>query len=777
MTKKILALVMAAILAVTMLTFPAFAADSDVEKITIDKDNKRFSITWGSVEGASKYEVRISNGSQTTTKVVSASDKVQYEYVHSYGTYGGTYNVQVIATDEKGFIKKTISYAPVEIPIQAGSSTLNVVNAGGKTTATWGAQSGVSSYTVLISYKDGSTTKTLTVKDVSGTSYSFSDPSYDKLTAIKVIMGEKTEIASWTKGSNGGNNSGYGNVYAYRQSPNSPYVTIQWQGTGASFYTVVYSSYATGNQTTQPISGTSTTIYVPYGSNVTFTVYANGNSNPIGYAYLAAGATSSGGNNNPGYGSTVVAYRTGNGQVTVQWQGNGASTYTLIYSSSIFGTQSMVVNGTYATISFPDGYDCIFTVFAEGNTSVPIGYTKLAAGANSSNSGNNNSQGGITTQGQNCTVNVYGGQATVTWGATGSPSYNVMYYVDGQSYGGSTQIAYTNSATFPVVTGRNYTVIITSYNGQPVAYAQFSAKSGSSNNSGLSNITKTEVKNLKATPKSSYLTNISWDKKSGAAYYQIDFGPLDGSYESQVSYLTNVDIPYGSNTKYQVTVWAISSAGKASEVGHIYNVPGTDADKTPSAKDYVTNLKATSGNKKVTLSWTAANGASSYTIYYKRATSSKWIKAGSVKKNAVNLNGLTNDVTYNFKVVANGNDSGIATIAPSTTPRTVVAPDPDDGDDDVSLDDGLKLTGVSSNSKGSLTASWNAVSGATSYRVYVAEGASSTYKNKGTFTGTSATITGLTSGKTYKVRVVKIPVDGDLKSALQACPYLTVTVK
>lgn len=74
-------------------------------------------------------------------------------------------------------------------------------------------------------------------------------------------------------------------------------------------------------------------------------------------------------------------------------------------------------------------------------------------------------------------------------------------------------------------------------------------------------------------------------------------------------------------------------------------------------------LTATASSGKVRLSWiTELSGKC--TVYYKRSGSSEWKLAGTVSKSKVNISGLKNGVSYDFKVVIDGVESEVVTATP-----------------------------------------------------------------------------------------------------------------
>ncbi len=81
-----------------------------------------------------------------------------------------------------------------------------------------------------------------------------------------------------------------------------------------------------------------------------------------------------------------------------------------------------------------------------------------------------------------------------------------------------------------------------------------------------------------------------------------------------------------------------------------------------------------------------------------------------------------------------------------------------------------------SESAGTIELTWNDA-GAASYIVYVAKSSTGRFTRYGTFTGTSATISGLESGAEYSIRVIRSDYTGELWEALGRYVPTNVTVK
>lgn len=547
--------------------------------------------------------------------------------------------------------------------------------------------------------------------------------------------------------------------------------TVYWNSVGyGATYTIYVNGMATPYQTVNVNSFT-----VPAGITLVTVKYTyNGMSGTVGSVTMPATGNSTGVGNSASGSSN---YFTANG-ITISkstaytvatWTADTAAAGYFVTYKNLTTNEEKVVFTAEAAIQLPFSYLDKWSIsvdkFVNGIRST-IGFTTVYPTGT-----NTNVTGSTTTAGTNCTVISSATSSTLTWTAsTGAAYYKVYYIVNGQS---QTTTTTTTSVVIPVGNSTDFTVLVVDSNNVTVAYA--SVKKASSGSTNIGNATTT-IKNLTLTAKNSWTTTVSWDKVNGAAAYLIMYAPYGSSATQEASSLTNsCDIPFGSGSNYVVYVYALLSNGGTKMVGeatHIAGSEGSTAEPEDETKDYVTNLKGVSGeSKKIKLSWDAAKDATKYTIYYKRSSNSEWIKAGTTSKCAVNLNGLTNGTKYDFKVVANGNDSGILTIAPSTTSKTVLAEDPEDVETVALVPE---ISSATSSKSGTATIKWAKVDGATSYKVYFAEEGSNTYRSKATVSTTSCTITGLDDG-TYKVRV-KALVDGEW-TALADCKYVSVTVK
>ena len=197
-------------------------------------------------------------------------------------------------------------------------------------------------------------------------------------------------------------------------------------------------------------------------------------------------------------------------------------------------------------------------------------------------------------------------------------------------------------------------------------------------------------------------------------------------------------------------------------MGNYYTAKFSLIVSAPKVPSKPTNVKATTGDKQVTLTWTAAEGAASYTIY--RCDSGKYTKINSTTKTTYTVTGLTNGTEYKFLVRAFNSAGGSAFSTAdlvSATPKAAVTTVP------------AKPT-VSANVQDKVvTFSWNAVAGATYYKLY--NYSNGKYGLIATVNGTSYRLRYLKNGTTYKVLVRAFNEKGG--SAFTTADLISVTPK
>lgn len=173
-----------------------------------------------------------------------------------------------------------------------------------------------------------------------------------------------------------------------------------------------------------------------------------------------------------------------------------------------------------------------------------------------------------------------------------------------------------------------------------------------------------------------------------------------------------------------------------------------------------TNLAAVAGDAKVTLSWNAVSGATSYTV--KSATTSggpyTTVAAGLTSPNYIN-SGLTNRTTYYYVVSASNSAEESANSAQASATPVAVTPTAPAAPTNL----------VATAGDATVTLNWGAVSGATSYTVKSATTNGGPYTTVATgLTSPSYTNTGLTNGTTYYYVVSASNSAGESANSVQA---------
>ncbi len=233
---------------------------------------------------------------------------------------------------------------------------------------------------------------------------------------------------------------------------------------------------------------------------------------------------------------------------------------------------------------------------------------------------------------------------------------------------------------------------------------------------------------------------LTWSAVPGATSYAVDQnGNSIGSATSASDTVTGLT----DGTEYSFTVSASDGGGTSAPSSPATATPEPPAPATP------TGLVATAGNARVTLTWSAVPGATSYDVY-ENGKSSGWVTNA-----AHTVTGLTNGTRYSFTVSAtDGGGTSAQSAAELATPVDAVPAPPT----------ALAASAVSADGA---TLTWAASAGATGYSVFA----------NGTEVATSATsstvVTGLNPGTPYSFAVTASDAGGT-SAPSSAVPVVTV---
>ena len=199
--------------------------------------------------------------------------------------------------------------------------------------------------------------------------------------------------------------------------------------------------------------------------------------------------------------------------------------------------------------------------------------------------------------------------------------------------------------------------------------------SGCSSSSKSSTTKPSAPSNLTATAADAQVT-LSWSASTGATNYKIYESTTSGGAYTYVGTTTNTDYTVTgltNGTPYYFVVTAVNSAGESGYSNTANATPSTATSK-PSAP---ANLVATAGNARVSLTWNASTGATSYNIYDSTTSGSTYTKIGTAANVNYTVTGLTNGTKYYFVVTAVNSfgESGYSNQA-NATPNAAITPPP-----------------------------------------------------------------------------------------------------
>ena len=230
---------------------------------------------------------------------------------------------------------------------------------------------------------------------------------------------------------------------------------------------------------------------------------------------------------------------------------------------------------------------------------------------------------------------------------------------------------------------------------------------------------------------------LTWKAVSGAASYRIYRSESRGTGYSLLgttSSTSYVNTGAAAGKTYYYRVKAVNRDGMASGYSNI--VSGKAKTAAPAAPS-VTAGNSSTGKPRLT--WKAVSGATSYRIYRSESRGTGYSLLGTTSSTSYVNTGAAAGKTYYYRVKAVNRD-GVASAYSNIVSgkATLSAP---------VLNIGLSV------SSGKPMLAWDAVPGATSYRIYRSTTRGSGYSLLATTTSTSHVNTSAVKGKTYYYRV------------------------
>lgn len=281
---------------------------------------------------------------------------------------------------------------------------------------------------------------------------------------------------------------------------------------------------------------------------------------------------------------------------------------------------------------------------------------------------------------------------------------------------------------------------------------------GTSDNSNPQNVTTNQV-SAPGAPTANAASNktttsftANWSSVTGATSYRLDVSTSNGfdSFvtENKTVAGTSENVSgLSPNTQYFYRVRAVNDGGTSgnSNVENVFTNQDVPDQPTASA---ATNITQTS----FTANWSTVSGATSYKLDVSTSQNFGTFLNGhenlTVNSTSHNVSGLEPGEGYHYRVRA-VNEVGASGNSNTTTVNTL-APDP-------VAPEAPTATAATSVTENTFTANWSQVTGVTEYTLDVSTKSNfndfvSGYENKAV-TGTSHSVTGLSSGTTYYYRL------------------------
>ncbi len=235
---------------------------------------------------------------------------------------------------------------------------------------------------------------------------------------------------------------------------------------------------------------------------------------------------------------------------------------------------------------------------------------------------------------------------------------------------------------------------------------------------------------------------VTWNPVPGATHYSVQLAATAGGTSVNNGNVSNGKTSYtATGLTNEQTYYArvrVNSPIDSTYSGDSIVTPTTSLPEAPST------LSGIGGNTQASLTWDVVDGATGYTIYRRSSLSqTPAVPVGQVSGTLFFDSGLTNGTDYFYSISAvNASGEGAWSaqeekVRPESS--LLLAP--------------ANLSGVPGNSE--ITLIWDSVPGATAYYITAATtpGGPRVESTSATNGKTSATLTGLTNGQKYYVRV------------------------
>ncbi len=740
MTKRILAIVLAVVMAMSVLMVEAFAYDY-MTGLQATVSGNSITVSGYAVSGASSYKITVKCGTSTVYNgTVSSTSTVVTTSLY------GTHSVDVDAFSGANGSGDRIGSGSTKCDVQRSTTSngITVTSSGSGVTVTWTKDPAISSYFVSYSYYDAYNQRQ--TSSTSGAGSATINVAYEKLISVSVYAGSSSSsglVGTWNNntGSSWGGSTSTGGVTISG-------TTLYWSN---PTYQYCYVSATCNGRTILNRQSVGTTSSFNFGSYISSTYLYGGY--PIYFtvstAYTTIGTATYNANGSYNNGSVYVQ------GTTLYWTAVPGHYYSVTASGN-YGSQTVLAASTTEHVEFSglvtNSYSTISFTVRDTTTGITVGTATYYPGNFGGTSGN---------------VGISG--TTLYW--TGSAQ---VYYVsatqNGRTILSRSRVGAVTSVNIASLINQSYLnsgypIIFTVYDSYYTTVGTATYYPGSSNLYGTNYNFRVTVTNFNV--------NVAWDTVPYASTYRVTYQGLTNGSSKQ--YLdtpftsANLTLPAGglyvevtyyyNNRAYSVGAATISATGQVNYSGTGTNTNTNTNTGSTQSGNYVsgTNCTMTVGATSTLVSWNDYYGATRYQVIYTNVATNQARSVTGIYTNSYEIplgydnttGGISVQViAYNGVNPLGAGPFAYATYKPTTTNNNNTTTKPADTTPDAPT----SFKATASNKQ--VLLSWNAAKNSTSYKVYWKRSSNSTWKLAKETTKRALTIKGLNNDMNYDFKVV-----------------------
>ena len=691
--------------------------------------NGSFTLSWNSVSNADKYKIYIkqTDGSYKLMKTTSATS-----FTTAVAAIGRTYSYKIKAVNSKYNISSAFSNiesAKYDNKLSSPNMSPVVINSDCSFKLSWSAVSGANKYEI---YLLGSNGKYNLMKTTTATSFTTAVATYGRKYSYKVraVNSSKNIYSDFSNVVSATNTKLTVPTFNAVKVNSDCSFTLSWSSVyGADKYEIyLLGSNGKYNLMKTTTAASFTTAVATYGRMYSYKVRAVDSENNV-YSEFSNIVSATNSMLPPSTFNPVKV--NSDGSFNLSWTAvSGADKYEiyLLGSNGKYNLMKTTTATSFTTAVATYGREYAYKVRAiDSKNNVYSEFSNVITGVNKKK---------MSTPTLKSIIVNDNGTFTLSWNAvTGADKYEIYIYNNNTGiYQLNGTVAKTSATTAYAPYNVKYSYKIRALDSESKVYSDFSNVVSATNKVKLSAPT---MKDVVVNSNGSF--KLSWNSVAGADKYEIYILNTSGTAYNLMKTTTSASFTTAVATvgrKYSYKVKAINSKNKVySDFSNIVSAEYNKKLKAPKMNSVVKN-----SNGSFKLSWNSVAGADKYELYIKQADGSyKLMKTTTATSFTTAFATYGKQYSYKAKAVDSKNKvySDFSNVVSATNNKRLSTPS------------NVKLT---VNSAPSFTISWNAVSGANQYEVYLYQNGS--FKKIRTVTANKTTLNNPIKGKqyTYKIR-------------------------